>query len=39
MNSKCVRTRVRVILCACMFAMVCMKMFVNFCMFCMLVYH
>ena len=37
----CVRARaqVRVILCACVFAVLCMKMFVNFRMFCMLVYH
>ena len=33
------RAQVRVILCACVFAMLCMKMFVNFRMFCMLVYH
>ena len=33
------RARVYVILCACVFAMRCMKMFVNFRMFCMLVYH
>ena len=29
---------VRAILCACVFAMLCMKMFVNFHMFCTLVY-
>ena len=30
--------RVRAILCVHVFAMLCLKMFVNFCMFCLLVY-
>ena len=34
----CVCARARVILCACVFAMLCMKMFVNVHMFCTLVY-
>ena len=32
------RVRVRAILCACVFAMLCIKMFVNFHMFCTIVY-
>ena len=34
----CVCARARAILCACVFAMLCMKMVVNFHMFCTLVY-
>ena len=37
-NSLCVCVRVQAILCACVFALLCMKMFVNFHMFCTLVY-
>ena len=32
------RVRVRAILCACVFAMLCIKMFVNFHVFCTIVY-